>query len=222
MQTFFEGITQEGGRQHPWTASSRNAAFKYHDFKKQPELVSEVLEDFKPWEHYEAVQLFYEMLRWLNGEESKLETSDCGFRGPRTNEQRDGWPKELVCNGGLFVLLRDIPLNLASESKLWSEQYLAGHKPKPYRPSEAQQRLIDSSLKLINQTNQECVWACIGVGMVSIMFVEAPVPENEQLGYQIVYRFWAWGDTEKEVMENFKCVVETFFRCFKQLSAEVA
>jgi hypothetical protein len=221
MQNYFEGMADESRRQHPWTVSSRNSELKYYDFKKQPELVSEVLEDFKAWEHYEAVQHFYDMIRWLNGPNSNLETSDCGFRGPRENDQRAQWPKELVCNGGLFVFFRNVQFNLSDESKEWSKEYLAGQSPKLYKPSKYLKWLIDSSLELITQINRQYKWACISVGLRSIVFVEAPVPEDEQLGYQIVYRFWAWGDSEQEVMEKFKYVVDTLLRCFTQLSGEV-
>lgn len=53
------------------------------------------------------------------------------------------------------------------------------------------------------------------------MFTEARVPEKEQLGYAVVYRFWAWGDSDEDTMNSFKYVVDTLFTIFKQLSAEV-
>jgi hypothetical protein len=117
--------------------STINPDWKYYDFKKNPELVSEVLEDFKPWAHYDSVQLFYEMLRWVNGPESKFETSDCGFRGPGENQQKDGWPKEMVCSGGLFVFFRNLQYNLSDESKSWKENHPGGSSlAKPYAQSK--------------------------------------------------------------------------------------
>jgi hypothetical protein len=49
VQTYFEGLADSTGRQHPWLHSTINPDWKYYDFKKNPEMVSEVLEDFKPW-----------------------------------------------------------------------------------------------------------------------------------------------------------------------------
>ena len=90
---------------------------------------------------------------------------------------------------------------------------------KPYRPSNYTQWLINQSQPLIQQAKHE--WACIGLGLVSVMFIEAPVPENEQLGYAVLYRFWAWGDSEEETMTSFKYVVDTLFTMFKTLSLQV-
>jgi hypothetical protein len=219
VQTYFEGLADSTGRQHPWLHSTINPDWKYYDFKKNPELVSEVLEDFKPWAHYDSVQLFYEMLRWVNGPESKFETSDCGFRGPSENQQKDGWPKEMVCSGGLFVFFRNLQYNLSDESKSWKENHPGGGSlAKPYAQSKYTQWLINQSQQLIRQSKHD--WACIGLGLISIMFTEAPVPENEQLGYAVVYRFWAWGDSEKETMTSFNYVVDTLFTIFKRLSAQ--
>ena len=73
------GIEEAEGRQHPWTVSTQNPEWKYYDFKQQPELVPQVIEDYKPFDQYEATQRFYEMVTWLNGDGSKFETSDARF-----------------------------------------------------------------------------------------------------------------------------------------------
>jgi len=80
--------------------------------------------------------------------------------------------------------------------------------------------LIGESQPLIRKSTHD--WACIGLGLISIQFIEAPVQENEQLGYAVLYRFWAWGDTEQETMDSFKQVVETLFTIFKTKSSEVS
>jgi hypothetical protein len=217
VQTYYEGLADSTGRQHPWLHSTINPDWKYYDFKKNSELISEVLEDFKPWAHYDSVQLFYEMLRWVNGPESKLETSDCAFRGPRENDQKEGWPKKMVCHGVLYAFFRNLQYNLSEESKNWKENHPGG-LAKPYAPNKHTQWLVNESQKVIRQSEHE--WACIGLGLISIMFTEVPVPANEQLGYAVVYKFWAWGDSEEETMTSFKYVVDTLFTIFKQLSAQ--
>jgi hypothetical protein len=54
MQVVFQkDIVYEGGiRTHPWIDSVHNTDWKCYDFKQHPELVFEVLEDFKDWEQY--------------------------------------------------------------------------------------------------------------------------------------------------------------------------
>jgi hypothetical protein len=74
------------GRHHPWTPVENNPEAKYYDFKTHPEQIPLVLEDFKPWAHYPAIPRFYELLRWLNGRESILESNDCGLRPPRRDQ----------------------------------------------------------------------------------------------------------------------------------------
>jgi hypothetical protein len=160
------------------------------------------------------------MLRWVNGPESNLETSDCAFRGPRDNEQKDGWPKEMVCHGQMYVFFRNLQYNLSAESKSWKENHPGGDKlAKPYTPSKYTQWLINQSQQAVRQSTH--VWACIGFGLISIQFAEAQVSKNEQLGYAVVYKFWAWGDSEEDTMVSFKYVVDTLFTIFKTLSSEV-
>ena len=51
---------------------------QYYDFQKNPELIEEVLEDFRPYEEHGAIKRFYSMVRWLNGPGS--EPVACGNR----------------------------------------------------------------------------------------------------------------------------------------------
>jgi hypothetical protein len=47
-----------------------------------------VLEDFKPWARYSAIPRFYELLAWLNGDDSIFESNDCGLRPPKQGDDR--------------------------------------------------------------------------------------------------------------------------------------
>jgi len=73
-------------REHPWTVSMAVPDGRYWDFKAHPEQIPLVLEDFRPWAHYAAIPRFYELLAWLNGFDSILESNDCGLRPPRVDE----------------------------------------------------------------------------------------------------------------------------------------
>src|SRR5579862_773029 len=75
-------------RQHPWTTAGDkpDAVERYWDFRNHPEQISVVLEDFKPYEHHAAVPRFYELLGWVNGDDSLFESNDCGLRPPSTGK----------------------------------------------------------------------------------------------------------------------------------------
>ena len=73
-------------RGHPWRGSQYSDEVEYYDFKKNPELIRTSLEDFKPYADQAATNRFYELLEWLNGPDSFLETNDYAFRGPAPNE----------------------------------------------------------------------------------------------------------------------------------------
>ena len=73
------------GRTHPWTTSHHLTPGRSYNFVISPHLVREVLEEFKPWERYPAVETFYSLIEQLNGQTSTLETSDCIFRGVQPN-----------------------------------------------------------------------------------------------------------------------------------------
>ncbi len=79
-------LQESAGRSHPWgkTTYSENAG-EYCSFREKPELIREVLEDFKPHESQKTILRFYELLEWVNRPSGLLETNDCYFRPPSTN-----------------------------------------------------------------------------------------------------------------------------------------
>ena len=42
----------------------------------------------------------------------------------------------------------------------------------------------------------------IGTTIVPVRYVTLPVPDDEQLGYQLMISFWAWGSSEAELMTS--------------------
>lgn len=47
----------------------------------------------------------------------------------------------------------------------------------------------------------------IGTTIPSVRYVGLPVSADGQLGYQLMISFWAWGDSEREVMSNLERVL---------------
>lgn len=90
------------GRPHPWETSNNYSPGRYYDLRAHPELIRTSLEDFKPWEGFAAVDAFYQMLEWLNGPESILETTDCMLLAPAANKSPQIANKKLQIMGRLF------------------------------------------------------------------------------------------------------------------------
>lgn len=68
-----------GGRQQPYYPG-QGGGVGYQNFVENPALIREVLEDFRPFGESPAIQAFYELLEWLNGAGSTLESVDCAFQ----------------------------------------------------------------------------------------------------------------------------------------------
>jgi len=88
-------------RSHPWQGTPQDVRLRYYDFRREPGLVRVVLEDFRPWSQYVAIESFYRLVESLNGEQSPVETNDCAFSGPDPTE----------CSGRLMLLFREIANN---------------------------------------------------------------------------------------------------------------
>jgi hypothetical protein len=221
MQSKFKSfVLEEGVRYHPWTTALRDEKERYYDFRECPDLIPKVLEDFLPWDSYPAIQTFYELLRWLNGPDSKLESNDCAFSGIKENGIPQV-PKTRGCNGRLMFFLRDIPLNLSPDSEAAREKLKQAKQVVQYKLSRHLQWLGNRSLELIQNTRVSSEYTFVELEIHPVYYSDAPVDENKRLGYELSFKFWAWGDTDEETMRNLHMVVETMFSSLKQISKEM-
>ena len=112
---------QHQPRSHPWHDSGFEGGGSYRDFKAHPELIREILEDFKPHEHQIAVQTFYSFLEYLNGPDSVLESNDCALRAPHGHEDLafNKAGLTLKIDGRLECLYREDQYNLNFEAYAW-------------------------------------------------------------------------------------------------------
>ena len=53
----------------------------------------------------------------------------------------------------------------------------------------------------------EFEWGLVGTTIAPVRYIDLPHTHDEQLGYQLMLSFWAWGDSEAEVMDNLDRVV---------------
>jgi hypothetical protein len=52
------------------------------------------------------------------------------------------------------------------------------------------------------------------------LYVDAPVHEDHKYGNQFVFRFWVWGDTDGEIMNNLTRTVAAISTCLKATAPE--
>ena len=167
-------------RAHPWSVSESDPQSRYYDFASHPRLIRQSLEDFQPWASWPAVETFYRLVEWINGNTSSLESSDCSFSGPSANSS-DGSAKALETTGRLIVLWRDLPANLSPERIASFNDAVHSHFDR-----------IDPTFE----------WGAIGTTVLRSRYVSLALPPEQQLGFQLILSFWSWGDTESEVMDH--------------------
>lgn len=167
----------ETPRGHPWDTAIDNADERYYDFKEYPDLIPEVLEDFKPWARYPAIATFYKLLRWINGPESIVESNDCAFRGPRANPSR-AIPKARECTGRLMILIRRLEMNVFLQ---------------------AVADLEEGVLVELQGLDTDFGWGAIGTTLARVHYHSLPSAPS---GFQLCISFWAWGDTDGDAMSS--------------------
>ncbi len=184
-------------RAHPYKGTSRGPEEDYYDFKEKPELISQVLEDFKPWEEHKAIQLFYEMLRWLNGDDSALESSDCALARQLSENQTKGpFPRGLQWLGRLMVFYRNLKLNVSPQPTEWLKRATYFH---------------------LNRLDPEFEKGSIGLFLTKASYLHL----QGQLGNQLVILFFAFGDNEQEGMGNLGRLFANLYEALKCVSEQI-
>lgn len=114
------------------TAYNERAGF-YTNFILNPELITEVLEDFKPHEEKKAIQTFYSFLRWINGSESAFETNDCALRENVIANTDSLFKFSHKIDGRVEFFLREHQYNCHKDISTWlmrmSSLYLQVERP---------------------------------------------------------------------------------------------
>lgn len=179
MLVNFDPIPNDEGetRSHPWskTAYDENGGF-YTDFTHNLDLITEVLEDFKPHEHHPSVQTFYSLLREINCSGSKLESNDCALRQEIISNPDQMFNFSHKLDGRLEFFYRDHKLNCHNDYITWlfrmTSLYLQVKRPNFFN------------------------------GLVSLSLVPTDfitLPANESAGNRIRLTFNAYGNGDDEV-----------------------
>ena len=182
----------ETPRGHPWSTAIDNPDERYYDFKEHADLIPEVLEDFKPWSRYPAITTFYELVRWINGPESVVESNDCAFEGPQANQSHE-FPKARECTGRLMILIRRLDKNV-------SYDVVAD--------------LEERALLQLQGLDTEFEWGAVGTTIAKVDYHTLP---SAPAGFQLCISFWAWGDTDDDAMSNLDRTLSNLTRALQSL-----
>ncbi len=184
-------------REHPWTVSTANPDWKYYDFKTNCDLIPQVLEDYKRWENYQAIQTFYNFLGWLNGPESVFESNDCALGSPKEDPRPpDVIPKDCrTCiSGRLTILFRDLYYNVGPTWIEWLRQ-----------------TIHDDLLQ-----NFPKFPAVVFLGYWAHYFTAI-----EKSGNVVTLQFWAWGVDAEQAMLNLNLLFVILSDSVREISAGV-
>jgi len=187
-----------GGRYktHPWSKTSYSEdGGAYYDFCEHPELIPEVLEDFRPYADREAVQVFYRFLAWVNGDDSLLETADCAMRPPHENNDTL-FRARLKIDGRLEIFCREYKKNVVIDYFEWFEKmfvlYFQIYRPDFHRGIVSVNSHPTDYIRLVGE---QC------------------------RGQRLCLTFNAYGDSEAETFESLLVVFDGIWEAFKRTDA---
>jgi hypothetical protein len=188
-------------RAHPWRHSGFEGGGSYHDFKAEPELIREVLEDFKPFEQQEAVETFYNFLAYLNGPDSLLESNDCALRAPHEHEDVpfNSVGLKLKIDGRVECVYRDVQYNVNFDSFAW---------------------LIRRYFYELCFLETDFRDGLVEIGMRPTYFPELlTVPIEQRYGERVYFQFRAYGRDEAQAWGNLNTIFRTLHKATENLHA---
>ncbi|HEX8246871.1 MAG TPA: hypothetical protein VF599_01710 [Pyrinomonadaceae bacterium] len=220
MQTKLFGIEQVEVREHPYGGSAYDPRVKYYDFKKHPELIRQVLEDFKPYDHYKSVEYFYDLIEWINSPESPFETSDCRLEPlqANSNEKVDF---SLMLRGRVMVLFRDLKLNITDNVSNWVFLKQNSIPTKLYPTNKCIEWLGSNSEQLIRKANPNFRRSLINIFYLPSFYSEVPFEYAKKFGYQVVYQFESYADNEETLFKDFIGITDTLYLTLTEMAEKV-
>jgi hypothetical protein len=198
---------------HPYAAAELGHS-GFVDLKADPDKIPLVLEDFVPFAHTAAVQTFYDFLRWINGQDSVLETNDCLLRPPMPNNSPNASPAAFVVPGRVGIHYRDLALNASPAGFQWLCQRL-------------NQALFETDPRF------PAAGGVVGLGTNDALYLAISngnwIGDQFQLGVNdpgmgklIILNFWGFGNDPDAAFENLRRVFSNIWAACREVSAEAA
>jgi hypothetical protein len=196
MRTYRDEQQSGPSRPHPYKGSDYDTGVDYYDFKKQPELIREKLEDFKPHDAQEAIQSFYSLVEWINVESKVLESNDCAFEAPRPSNSPNASSKKLQASGRLMIFYRELHYNVNEQPISW---------------------LRDATEFYIKQVDPTFEDGVIATGLQGSIYEAL----RNRLGKELVLTFWAFGDTDEETYANLDRAFKGLHEALRRVAEEI-
>lgn len=201
-----------GARLHPYGADAEGSR-AFIDFKAHPERIPASLEDFITFSDQPAVQTFYQMLAYLNGLDSHLETVDCAFHGPAKHGDSNSH-LALSAHGRLFVMFRDVRINCSKPHYEW----LCGKLMQELG-------LIDPELSATDGVVAFSLNPALHIEFSNGFWLpsgEFDASEDDKgMGKHTMLTFWAYGDTEAELFKNLDRVFQNIWTASKLINKSI-
>jgi hypothetical protein len=195
----YAGAPFDKPRSHPWLDAEGNRACRYYDLTATPAHIRTSLEDFLPWSHSAAVEVFYKLLERLNHPKSALESNDCEFTGPHPSEE-PMLGKALTCSGRVMVLFRALERNTDRARVEWLKNAIH-HE--------------------LLATDRSFRWGVVGTTLLPVRYL-ALRGSDAQLGWQLMISFWAWGSSEADTLRNLGRLFTNLTQALSKVSARAA
>lgn len=160
-------------RPHPWSTALTDSSQAYVDFKTNPTLIRTALEDWVLYKSEPFAESFFQLLEWLNGSDSHLESNDCAFRAahPNTTDKQFKFPER--CDGRLMILYRDLYLNTQTATVDW---------------------LFNETFSALEGVDQEFTAGAVGLSFLKAVYLALGDGKKKgALGFQIGFSFFAYG-----------------------------
>ncbi len=200
LENSYERGNKDEPRRHPYGNVRHDPRGKYYNFRSNPELIPDVLEDFKDWDRYEAIQYFFDLVLWINGLHSQFESTDSAFSGVRDNCIGGFLEARKCCYGRLVIVFRNLKLNCAKKCVDWLNFTLA----KILRDDKAGKKLE---------------WAGSRLNFLEIEIANMGGIEHG-IGDSLLIEFSAWGNNEDETMDNLLSLFKVVGKSLRKLSAK--
>jgi len=187
-------------RAHPWSRAESNENEVYIDFKAHPKKIRTTLEDLIPFNRKTFANKFYELLEWLNGKSSNIESNDCAFVGASENIDAQ-FPYKIRCSGRLMVLFRDIERNCYRQDIDW---------------------LMISAEKTIQAINPSFKAGAIGLSRVPAIYKELGNSSTSgALGEQVMFSLFAYGKNANQCYKHMEKVVLCLHRALEIMNRDM-
>lgn len=193
-------LHEDASRTQPWgkTEYARDAG-QYYSFRDKPQLIREVLEDFKPHENQKSVQRFYELLEWLNQPNAFFETNDCALRPPADNpDPQFQFSKKVT--GRLEFFFRDHKANIAENL------------------SRSLYRALSLHLQVERPDFHNAIFDISGA---PTDYLDLPGSEDERTGVRFSIQFNAYGNGDSDAWSNLYVAIDGLFNAFKGVDREI-